>query len=121
MELRDLDQDERTALVGLMKVVVMADRDVSDGELEHVASLVDAFGKDGYQRALETFEARSRDEGSFRRFLSGIGRQEARELIFAALLESAAEGAVDAPEAEILDWLSTAWNVKIEIAPDDAG
>jgi hypothetical protein len=120
MEIRDLTADERTALVGLMKVVVMSDGNVSEDELEHVELLADAFGADGYQAALDGFEKRFRDEATFRQFLAGITRQDARELIFATVLESAGEGALEGKEVEMLDWLSATWNVRIEIA-DDGG
>jgi hypothetical protein len=115
MELPDLNQDERTALVGLMKVVVMSDGEVSEDELEHVETLVAAFGEEGYQRTLDAFENRFQNEASFRKFLQGIGRQDARDLIFGTVLESAGEGALDHVETSLLDWLAEAWNVKIEI------
>jgi hypothetical protein len=120
MELRELNPDERTAVVGLLKIVVMSDLNVSEEEQAHVQGLVRAFGQDGYARALDAFDKRFRDEAAFRKFLSGIGRQEARDLIFATVLEGAGEGAVEGREGEILDWLSRTWNVRIEIA-DGAG
>jgi hypothetical protein len=116
MELADLNQDERTALVGLMKLVVMSDGSVTEDELEHVETLVDAFGEGEYQRTLEAFEKRFTNEASFREFLRKIGREEAREVIFGTVLEGAGEGALDGHEADLLDWLSKAWNIKIEIA-----
>ena len=116
MEISELNQDERTALVGLMKLVVMSDGNVTEDELEHVETLVDAFGDGEYQRTLDAFEKRFTDEESFRTFLRGIGREDARETIFGAVLESAGEGALDGGEADLLDWLSKTWNIKIEIA-----
>ena len=116
MELVDLNPDERTALVGLMKLVLMSDGQVAEEEIEHVEELVDAFGEESYEATLETFESRFDDEASFRKFLGGIGRQEARELIFGTVLESADEGAIAGNEASLLDWLSKLWNVKIEIS-----
>jgi hypothetical protein len=118
MELPDLNQDERTALVGLMKLIVMSDGEVSEDELEHVETLVTAFGDDGYQRTLDTFEKRFQDEESFKKFLETIGRQEARDLIFGTVLESAGEGALDSAETGLVDWLAQTWNVKIEIADE---
>ena len=115
MELPDLNQDERTALVGLMKLIVMSDEEVSEDELEHVEALAAAFGEDGYQRTLDAFENRFHDEPSFRKFLQGIGRQEARDLIFGTVLESASEGALDDAETSLLDWLAETWHIKIEI------
>jgi hypothetical protein len=116
MEIADLNQDERTALVGLMKLIVMSDGNVTEDELEHVESLVDAFGEGEYQRTLDAFEKRFPDEESFRKFLRGVGREDAREVIFGTVLESAGEGALDHHETDLLDWLSKAWNIKIEIA-----
>ena len=118
MELPDLNQDEQTALVGLMKMIVMSDNEVSEDELEHVEGLVAAFGEEGYQRTLDAFEKRFHDEPSFRKFLQGIGRQDARDLIFGTVLESAGEGALDQAETSLLDWLAETWNVKIEIEED---
>jgi hypothetical protein len=118
MELPDLNQDERTALVGLLKLIVMSDGEVSEDELEHVETLVEAFGDDGYQRSLDTFEQRFSDEESFKKFLKTIGRQESRDLIFGTVLESAGEGALDGAETGLIDWLPQQWNVKIEIAED---
>jgi hypothetical protein len=118
MELPDLNQDERTALVGLIKLIVMSDGEVSEDELEDVETLVAAFGDEGYQRTLDAFEKRFQDEESFKKFLKTIGRQEARDLIFGTVLEGAGEGALDGAETGLLDWLAETWNVKIEIAQD---
>jgi hypothetical protein len=119
MEFKDLNQDERTALVGLMKLVVMSDGSVSEEELEHVEDLVDAFGEDGYQRTLDAFESRFSDSQSFRTFLRTISRQEARELIFGTVLEGAGAEAVEGGEAELLDWLARTWDVKIVIEDEE--
>ena len=117
MELADLNQDERTALVGLMKHTVMSDGNVSEEELEHVEDLVEAFGEDGYERTLDAFEKRFSDGDSFRKFLVtvGAGRQEARELIFGTVLEAAGVEAIEGAEAELLDWLGKTWDIKIEV------
>jgi hypothetical protein len=121
MEIRDLNQDERTALVGLMKLTVMSDGNVSEQELEYVEDLVEAFGEDGYQGTLDVFEKRFADAQSFKLFLKTIGRQDARELIFGTVLEAAGTEAIEGGEAELLDWLGRAWDVKIEIQDDGEG
>jgi hypothetical protein len=121
MELEDLNQDERTALVGLMKLSVMSDGNVSEEELEYVEDLVDAFGEDGYQSTLDAFEKRFSDADSFKKFLKtiGAGRQDARELIFGTVLEAAGTEAIEGGEAELLDWLAKAWDIKIEIEDEE--
>lgn len=117
MELGDLNQDERTALVGLMKLTVMSDGNVSEEELESVEELVDAFGEGGYQSTLDAFEKRFTDVESFKKFLKaiGAGREDARELIFGTVLEAAGAEAIEGSEAELLDWLGREWDIKIEI------
>jgi hypothetical protein len=115
MELEELNQDERTALVGLMKLTVMSDGNVSEEELESVEDLVDAFGEDAYESTLDAFEKRFTDGESFKVFLSKVGRQDARELIFGTVLEAAGSEAIEGREAELLDWLAKAWDIKIEI------
>ena len=117
MELADLNDDERVALVGLMKMVVLSDGEVADDELEHVEELVSAFGEEGYEDALDRFEDDFADEPAFRKFLEQkVPRQDARDLIFGTILSSAEEGSLDDKESRLLDWLSATWNVKIEIA-----
>jgi hypothetical protein len=120
MELGDLNQDERTALVGLMKLTVMSDGNVSEEELESVEELVDAFGEGGYQSTLDAFEKRFTDVESFKKFLkaTGAGREDARELIFGTVLEAAGAEAIEGSEAELLDWLGREWDIKIQIEDD---
>src|SRR4029453_15234013 len=100
MEISELNQVERTALVGLMKLIVLSDGNVTEDELEHVETLVDAFGEGEYQRTLEAFEKRFTDEKSFREFLRKVGREEAREVIFGTVLEGAGEGGPDGTGGE---------------------
>ena len=120
MDLEELNQDERTALVGLMKLTVMSDGNVSEEELEYVEDLVDAFGEQGYEGTLDAFEKRFPDAESFKAFLGKIGRQDARELIFGTVLEAAGSEAIEGREAELLDWLAKIWDIKIEIEDEPA-
>jgi uncharacterized tellurite resistance protein B-like protein len=115
MDLKDLNGDERTALVGLVRAVVLADNNVSEDEMEEVEEIVDAFGEEGYQAALDAFEGRFADEEAFRRFLGGIKRQEARELIYGTVLQGAAADAIEGSESELLSWLAEAWKIELHV------
>jgi hypothetical protein len=115
MELQELNPDERTALVGLVKAVVMSDGNVSEDEIEEVERIVEAFGEDAYQRSLDAFESRFLDENSFRRFLTTISRQEARDLIYGTVLQGAAADAIEGRESELLSWLTDAWNIEVTL------
>ena len=119
MELKDLNGDERTALVGLVRAVVMADNQVSEDEIEEVEDIVDAFGEEAYQAALDGFEGRFPDEEAFRQFLAGITRQDARELIYGTVLQGAAADAIEGGESELLAWLADAWKIELQVEDQD--
>jgi hypothetical protein len=120
MELQELNVDERTALVGLIKEVVMSDGNVSEDEIEEVEEIVDAFGEKSYQEALDAFESRFPDEQSFKGFLRTIGRQEARDLIYGSVLQAASADAIEGHESELLVWLADAWNIVVKFdQPED--
>jgi hypothetical protein len=115
MELEDLNGDERIALVGLVREVVLADAQISEDERDEVAEIVDAFGEDGYQAAVDSFDGRFSDEESFRRFLTTISRQDARELIYGTVLQGAAADAIEGGESELLSWLADVWKIEVQV------
>jgi len=124
MELTDLDADERMALVALMKLIVMADGNVSEEEVEQVEAVVQAFGEEAYRSSMNEVDAKFPDEKSLKAFLAKTGRPEARELIYATILDTAISDAVEGHESELLNWLAKEWNVKVEFegpVGDDAG
>ena len=119
MELRDLNHDERLSLVALLEQVVESEGAASDAEAASIDRAVGALGEEEYRRLVDEVDSRFTDEESLKTFLAGIGRQDARELIYGTVLETAAEHTVSAPESDILDWLAEIWNVRVEIADDD--
>src|SRR5262249_19778833 len=116
MELRDLNHEERLALVALLEQVVESQAAVSEDEAAEIDGGVSALGEDGRRRLVEEVDARFTDEESLKGFLGGIGRQEARELIYGTVLATATEQTVLPAESDVLDWLAKAWNVRVEIA-----
>jgi hypothetical protein len=119
MELRDLTHEERLALVALLEQVVESEAAVSEDEAAEIDRVVDALGEDEYRRLVEEVDARFTDEKSLKAFLSGVGRQEARELIYGTVLATATEQTVRPAESDVLDWLAKAWNVRVEIADEE--
>lgn len=118
MELPDLNHEERLALVALLEQVVESDGTVSEAEVAKIERVVGALGEDEYRRLVEEVDSRFTDEESLKTFLGGIGRQDARELIYGTVLETAAEHTVSVPESNVLDWLAKLWNVRVEIGDD---
>jgi uncharacterized tellurite resistance protein B-like protein len=53
VELSDLREDERLALVALLKVAVVADGSVSDEEVEEISDVVEGFGESEYRKLVD--------------------------------------------------------------------
>jgi hypothetical protein len=121
MELRDLSHEERLALVALLEVVLESDRTVSDGEVADIDQVVGELGREEYERLVVEVDQRFPTEDELKAFLPSITRQDARELIYGTVLDTAIEDAVDARESAILDWLAALWNVRVEVqgGPDE--
>jgi len=119
MELSDLTRDERVALAALLELVVQSNATVSDDELKKVQLVVDAVGDVAYAEAADEAAARFRDERDLKAFLPTITRQEARELIYGAVLEAALPDAMGAHESAILNWLGKEWGIAMRV--DDSG
>ncbi len=120
MELRDLAHEERLALVGLLALVIESDRRAAEGEVTEIGRVVEAFGADAYQGLVEEVDRRFPTEDALKDFLPSIGRQDARELIYGTVLDTAIEDAVDVWESSLLDWLAKLWDVQVEFDDADA-
>jgi hypothetical protein len=119
MELRDLNHDERLALVALLELVLESDRNPVDGEAAEIDRVIDALGRDEYQQLVTEVDQRFPTEEELQAFLPSIVRQDARELIYGTALDTAIEDAVDVWESELLDWLAKLWNVRVEFEDDE--
>jgi uncharacterized tellurite resistance protein B-like protein len=116
LELKDLNEDERIALVAMLAQVVEADSQATDPEARRVRAIAKALGTTAYDAAVAEGDRRFEDKAELRRFLPTIERQEARELIYGTLLETALADVPVSAEAEILDWLADIWNIKTRAA-----
>jgi hypothetical protein len=114
MELRDLNHEERLALVALLELVIESDHRVADGEVTEVDRVLQALGRDEYQALVAEVDRRFPTEDALRAFLPSIERQESRELIYGTALDTAIEDAVDVWESSLLDWLAKLWNVTVD-------
>ena len=115
LELKDLTDDERLALVALLERVIGADHTVSDSEANELRKIIAAIGKKAYRAAVEEADSKFKDEETLRRFLPKIERQEARELIYETVLEAALAEVPVQPETEILEWIARIWKVEARI------
>ena len=121
MSISELNADERLALVALLKLVVLADRRVSEEETDEIQEVVETLGGDPYQKALDTVENRFTDEKKLKEFLSTITNQDARDEIYGLILVAASNEALQGEEPELLGWLAKAWNIQISFNEKDLG
>jgi|1186.fasta_scaffold780871_2 uncharacterized tellurite resistance protein B-like protein len=116
VEIADLNDDERVALLALLQRVVAADGRVSEEEREEIEELVEAFGEDGYRAAVDAAAHRFEDTDVLKRQLIEMGkkpeRSDARELIMGLLLEASIPLAIEGHEPEIIGWLSDTWKIE---------
>jgi hypothetical protein len=117
MELGDLIQDERLALVALITRIVEANRQATDEESETVQRVAAELGVDVYRQLAAEADERFPDDASLRTFLQTIDRQEARELIYGTVLTAATGDVISDEEAEFLGWLARTWQLKVSVEP----
>ena len=122
MELADLNQNEQIALAGLLEFVVLASGHVTEDEQNEIDTIVEALGEEKYRKAVEEVDKRFPDEKAFRKFLSTIEREDARELIYGVVIEAAMADTVEGRESALLEWLADEWKVEVtyEEPPADA-
>lgn len=119
MDIKELNHNERLALVALIKAVIMPEEHVPIEEVEELQEIVDELGEDTYQSLLTEVEERFSSEDDVRQLLATISRQDARELIYGTIMEMALSESVDRVESEVLAWLADAW--KIDVQFDEPG
>jgi len=121
VELKDLNDNERLALVALIEAILESDAAVSDAELDQLDAVVDEIGDELYEDTAEAVSERFQSEESLREFLPEITRQDARELIYGTVLETALSDSLDSHEGGLLGWLAQIWGIDISAeAPDGA-
>jgi hypothetical protein len=121
MEITDLAHDERLALVALLGMVVQSGRTVAEDEVAQLARIGSRLGAEEFDRLADEANQRFGDEDALKAFLLCIDRQDARELIYGQVLETAVENGVDALEAELLDWLAKTWHVRVQVLDGPTG
>ena len=113
MELADLDETERVALVALLEEIIAADSEVTDDEPPKLVQVIEELTEDAYRLALDEADRLAADCVELRDILGRVRRQEARELVYGAAMEVAMANAIMPPEGSILEWLAAAWSIPI--------
>jgi hypothetical protein len=109
MEIKDLDANERLALVALSRVVARADGQVTPKEGELLAHVATEMGESIYKQAFAESVRRFTDRESLKALLESIERREARELICDTILELATGDGLAPAEVDLVRWLDDTW------------
>ncbi len=120
MELSDLSQDERVALVALIELVTEAVPEVTREQERTIDRVVRSVGRREYDAAVAQADARFEGGEQLREFLGTIERREAQNLIYATVLEEAITNSVDPREGELLEWLADLWKIDVQVKDEGA-
>jgi hypothetical protein len=112
MELPDLNNDQRLALVAIIEATVQADRRASEEEADTLADITAELGDAEFRRLAIEADGRFKGEGDLREFLAALPGQEARELIYGTVLDLAMADVIAGHESELLQWLGQTWQVE---------
>jgi len=72
------------------------------------------FGDDAYRTLTAEADERFVDEPALQAFLGTITRQEARDIIYGTVLDTALANGVDRHESSLLGWLANAWKITVQ-------
>ncbi len=113
MKISALNENERLALLGLLKMVIQADRKVSPEEIEQLNKLAAEMGPDKWNASKQLAMDRFKDLNEIRAFAEvGVERQAARELIYELLKDMANADEQDPMEESVMRWIARVWNIR---------
>ncbi len=108
--MKTLTHTEMVALAASARVMMMADGEISRGEMDRVARFAAGLGLTAEQWSAIWDEAvRTLPTAKAIAAAAALQRTEAREVVYEMLYELATDGSIADPEWDILEWLDDAW------------
>lgn len=111
MDLGELSERELLVLVGLVKLVVHADREVSPAEREVLGRLQGAVGASAWNAAVRTARERYASIDQLEQDARAVERAEVRRAVHEILLELAGSDEIIDAEAHVLQWIVQEWGL----------
>lgn len=113
MNLADLDDTERLALVALAHAMAAADGEHSEEEMSEFRELAHEIGHDGFEAALAAARARFPTRDAAIAFAeTAVTRRGAREIIHTVLVDLAGADGISADERSLIDHVRTMWGLR---------
>ena len=112
LALSDLTHDETLALIGLLKILIEADKRFGLKESAMLQLVAERVGRKLFNQLTDEARSRFPDREALKAHAAGLARPEARTLIHATLREMAlADEEVRAGEDDLLRWLAQTWHL----------
>lgn len=111
MDLPQLSERELTVLVGLVKLVIHADREVSVAERAVLSRLQDVVGADAWNAAVRTARERYATVDVLETDARAVDRADVRKAVHAILTELAGSDEVVPAEDHVLQWVVQEWGL----------
>jgi hypothetical protein len=120
MTISGLSYEQKLALVALLELFVMADGEVTEGEIKEINQIAEALGDEEYRELMNEADSRFKDIENLKELLKTIKERAARELIYGLLLEEVMTAPSPAKIPDILDWIKNEWQIEVtEAAPEE--
>ena len=121
MDLGTLSEHERLVLVGLVKLVVHADREVTPAERVVLVRLQGAVGAEAWNEAVRTARERYASIDQLEHDARAVDRPEVKLAVHEVLVELAGSDEIIDAEAHVLHWVVQEWGLDDPEAPISGG
>ena len=113
MKIAALNETERVALMGLLKLVIQADEKLSPEEVAELNRMAAEMGTAKWEAAKAAAMEQFKEKNDIRVFLeSAVERAAARELMYALAKQMAGADETDRMEESVIRWLARIWNIR---------
>ncbi|MCA9672824.1 MAG: hypothetical protein KC503_44835 [Myxococcales bacterium] len=113
MLISELNQEERYALLGLLKLIVRADHQLSSGETDQLRRIAKLMGEELFLDTTRAAHEMFKKTSDIKRYSEKITRHEARALLYDLSREAAEVGGISPEEGHELNWLAKLWDLEI--------
>ncbi len=111
MTLAELDEHEKLAFAGLLRLLVRVDGRFSTSEVAAITGLAKEMGSGEFWTLMREAQVEMATTDALRAAVGRVQRAEVREWIHSVLVGIAVADGIDETEDELLHWLSSAWNL----------
>ena len=109
MDLSELTDEERRALVALVHHVVRADGQLTDEEIDALSEVAEEMGQDAWREAFREVSLLSRSRDEVMKLAATIERQETRSLATQVLERVAGADGFDRTERAVIKAMQELW------------